>query len=146
VLRSFPGETQIALSGKESSSDDAIICAHFWLFAIGRASGDAPGLERKTCGGHSMHKRLCAFVVQIVVIAFTLEILGEAQTTSGLITGTITDQSGAVLPGAHLVLTNQATGAQRNSVTDSNGHYIIPELQPGAYTVSVTKEGFATER
>jgi hypothetical protein len=93
-----------------------------------------------------MPKRLCAFILQIAVVVFALEMLGVAQSTSGLITGTVTDQSGAVLPGAQIVLINKATGAQRTSVADSNGHYIIPELQPGAYDVSVTRQGFATER
>ena len=84
-----------------------------------------------------MPKRLCAFILQIAVVVFALELLGVAQTNSCLITGTITDQSGAVLPGALFVLINKATGAQRNSVADSsNGHYIIPSFNPARTMVT----------
>jgi hypothetical protein len=92
-----------------------------------------------------MLKRFCFLALQAcVVMLFTLG-SAHAQTTAGLITGTITDQSGAVVPEAQIELTNQATGVQRKAITDSNGHYTVPELQPGVYDVSVSKQGFARE-
>ena len=50
------------------------------------------------------------------------------------------------MPGAQVQLTNQATGVQRNAVTDSSGYYSVPELQPGVYDVSVSRDGFATQK
>jgi hypothetical protein len=93
-----------------------------------------------------MSKGFFVFALQVGVIALALTSWARAQTTSGLITGTITDSTGAVIPDAQIVLTNQATAVQRKAVTDSGGHYSAPELQPGVYDVSVSKEGFATEK
>ena len=90
-----------------------------------------------------MHKRLCTFVLQIAVVLFALEILGGAQTTAGLFTGTVTDSSGAALPGAQIEAVNRDTGAQRKVTTDDNGHFTIPEMPPGIYDISASKEGFA---
>ena len=68
-----------------------------------------------------MSKKLIVFALQLGMMALAISGWAHAQTTSGLITGTITDSSGAVIPGAQVQLTNQATGVQRNAVTDSNG-------------------------
>src|SRR6201996_5634756 len=92
-----------------------------------------------------MSKKVIALALQLGIVALVFSGWTRAQTTSGLITGTITDSSGAVMPGAQVQLTNQATGVQRNAVTDSSGYYSVPELQPGVYDVSVSKEGFARE-
>ena len=56
--------------------------------------------------------------------------------------GTVIDQSGAAVPAAPVVATNQATGVSRSTTTDASGNYSIPELPIGNYTVSVTVEGF----
>ncbi|HVD93693.1 MAG TPA: TonB-dependent receptor [Vicinamibacterales bacterium] len=64
-----------------------------------------------------------------------------AQAT-GSITGLITDQSGAVMPGVTVEATNAATGQVRNSVTASDGFYTLPLLQPGSYNVKATLSGF----
>jgi hypothetical protein len=64
-----------------------------------------------------------------------------AQAT-GSITGLITDQSGAVMPGVTVEATNTATGQVRNTVTNPDGFYTLPLLQPGSYDVKATLSGF----
>src|SRR5208283_1748480 len=66
-----------------------------------------------------------------------------AQGLSG-VTGTITDQTGAVVPGAKITLTNVATGVKSYATTTGAGTYTITDLIPGAYSARVEKQGFAT--
>ncbi len=65
-----------------------------------------------------------------------------AQALSG-ITGTVTDPSGAVVPGARVVVTNNATGVNTETVTSSAGTYVLTDLIPGTYKVRVEAPGFA---
>lgn len=66
-----------------------------------------------------------------------------AQERFGGLTGTITDASGAVLPGTTVTVTNKATGAARSVVTSGDGLYIVPDLDPGRYSLVVELAGFA---
>ncbi len=66
----------------------------------------------------------------------------RAQTTGATLTGTITDPSGAAIPGAHLVLDNTGTGADRLLNSNGRGEYTLTALPPGAYTLNVTRDGF----
>ena len=93
-----------------------------------------------------MSKRFGFYALQVMVVVLALMSPARAQTTSGLITGTISDSTGALIPDARVVLTNQATSVQRVAITDSAGYYAVPELQPGVYDISVSKGGFATEK
>lgn len=61
---------------------------------------------------------------------------------SGALQGTVTDPTGAVIPGATVTLTNQATQAQHKATTGDSGFYNFRELGPGSYTVVVTANGF----
>src|ERR1700704_5361374 len=65
-----------------------------------------------------------------------------AQKTSGTITGTVTDESGAVVADASVTVTSVETGATRMNRTNSEGSFSFPELNPGVYSVTVTKQGF----
>jgi outer membrane receptor protein involved in Fe transport len=65
-----------------------------------------------------------------------------AQITTGSIGGTVTDESGAALPGVTVTAKNTATGASRNTVSDSSGQYNVPLLQPGTYEVTGELSGF----
>lgn len=65
-----------------------------------------------------------------------------AQVESGKIVGTIHDASGAVMTGAQVTVANTGTNAARSVTTDESGDYVVTELRPGTYTVSVTREGF----
>src|SRR5258708_20416366 len=72
----------------------------------------------------------------------------SAQKTSGTITGTVTDPSGAAVPGATVSAVNERTGAARQAVTNEQGSFSFPELDPSVYTLTVNKGGFKklTER
>jgi hypothetical protein len=76
------------------------------------------------------------------MISLTASLPLCAQSFRGSLVGTVIDQSGAAVPAAPVVATNQATGVSRSTTTDPSGNYSIPELPIGNYTVSVTVEGF----
>ena len=68
----------------------------------------------------------------------------SAQTITGVISGTVTDPSGQVIPGASVTLTNEGTVETRTIAADGAGNFVFPGLLPGAYTVKVEAQGFQT--
>ncbi|MBP7571842.1 MAG: TonB-dependent receptor, partial [Acidobacteria bacterium] len=81
------------------------------------------------------------YAVALFLCVLALALPAAAQETRGAIEGTITDASGAVLPGV-TVEARGAAGGVFTSVTDERGAYRFPALQPGAYEVSASLEGF----
>ena len=67
-----------------------------------------------------------------------------AQTTNGLITGVVADSTGAVVSGAQVKVVNQDTGLERSAASDASRLYVVPQLAPGIYTLTVMKAGFAS--
>jgi Carboxypeptidase regulatory-like domain len=65
-------------------------------------------------------------------------------TGAGTISGTVTDPTGAVLPGAKVVVTNTATNVENASVTNATGYFEVDALLPGPYRIQVTSSGFET--
>jgi Carboxypeptidase regulatory-like domain len=65
-----------------------------------------------------------------------------AQSTGGRIRGTVTDQSGATVTAAKVVITNQATGSQRDTETGANGEYMFLEVPVGTYEIEINQTGF----
>lgn len=65
-----------------------------------------------------------------------------AQTITGRISGTVTDAAGAAVPGATIIITNEATQQSRNAMADSNGFYVATNLPVGNYSISVEHQGF----
>ena len=59
-------------------------------------------------------------------------------------TGRVLDSTGAVIPGAQVVVHNQATGVVANSVTTNEGVYTVPYIIPGTYSITASKAGFKT--
>lgn len=85
-------------------------------------------------------------VVMFAIAAFLVSLrVGVAQVTTGTISGTVTDSTGAVVAGAKVVVDNQDTGASRTVVTDASGRYMAPSLSLGNYKVTTSMEGFQTE-
>jgi hypothetical protein len=84
--------------------------------------------------------------VQFLFLLFALSCCSAAfsQSTS-TVTGTVTDQQGAVLPNARVVIHNRATGEERTVQTDTDGNYQIASLQPGTYALDVQVQGFESQ-
>src|SRR5205809_1594106 len=89
--------------------------------------------------------RLSGFFLAVFVLGFLL--LGfvqraDAQVLFGSVSGTVTDQSGAGVPKAHVTLINRATSVQKEADADESGHYTITDMPPGNYDLKVTASGF----
>jgi hypothetical protein len=61
---------------------------------------------------------------------------------SSSITGTVRDASGAVIPGAQVVVADPAKGISQSATTNSNGEYLVGGLDAGTYNLSVSNQGF----
>ncbi|ABF39913.1 Cna B-type protein [Candidatus Koribacter versatilis Ellin345] len=83
------------------------------------------------------------FACLAVLIALALSTLSFAQKIAGTITGTVSDPQGAVVPGATVIVTDEATNATRTTTTKSAGEFTVPNLDPGTYSVKVSGSGFS---
>ncbi|HXH37689.1 MAG TPA: TonB-dependent receptor, partial [Thermoanaerobaculia bacterium] len=89
---------------------------------------------------HVKHIRfLFAIALLIAIVPFPL----FAQSSTGSVSGIVSDESGAVLPGVSITALNTATGLSRTAVSNPVGHYDIPLLPPGTYSVSSELSGFS---
>src|SRR5262245_30556573 len=79
------------------------------------------------------------------VVLTLFSVCAWSQTQLATVWGTITDPSGAVVPGAQVTLVNQSTGLKRDTLTDSTGKYRIAGLATGIYVVRIEKDGFQTQ-
>ena len=79
-----------------------------------------------------------------LILLLGLTSLLKAQTTATLL-GHAVDTTGAIIPGAKIVVTNVGTNASRETFTDMNGNYIVPQLPVGTYSASATMKGFETK-
>lgn len=70
--------------------------------------------------------------------------IGAAQTTTGSLTGTVTDSSGASVPNVAVTVTEQGRRLTQSAETDEAGRFVFTTLQPGNYTVEVKAKGFKT--
>ena len=91
-----------------------------------------------------MKKRLCLYLTILAIALLSVGNVFAQATASGTILGTVIDQSQAVVPGAEVVITSKATGEKRTAATNGEGNYRFDLLTAGAYSVKVSKVGFAS--
>lgn len=93
-------------------------------------------------GGAILTKRL-GIVVALALFAFLSTITFAQGGGNVAITGTVMDQSGAVVPGANVTVTEKSTGVNRSTVSNGSGQFNIPSLPPGTYAVKIAAKGFS---
>jgi len=93
----------------------------------------------------SQHRRLCRLVA-IGALAGAGWVQVAVAQSSGSITGTVRDDTDAVVAGARVEVTNPATSARRTAVSNSDGNYLVAALGAGRYTVAIGAEGFQKYR
>ncbi|HEV1286225.1 MAG TPA: carboxypeptidase regulatory-like domain-containing protein [Bryobacteraceae bacterium] len=89
--------------------------------------------------------RVFALFVIVLTLALGLS-FAQTQAINGSIRGRVTDPAGAAVPGAAVNVINNATGFTRDTQSNDDGYFVIPNLPIGTYTVRVQKEGFETQR
>ena len=89
---------------------------------------------------HSPLSGIRVLGIACVAVAISLPVL--SQTTMGRILGSVSDQSGAAVAGATVVITEVQRGTTRTVTTDASGNYAVPEVQPGIYKVRAEAKGF----
>jgi hypothetical protein len=88
-----------------------------------------------------MSRRVFAlFISTLIAASIPLNLLGQA--VSGNIIGTVTDPSGAGVPGAQITITNVGTNVSYQTKTNDSGNYTAANLAPGSYTVTIAASGF----
>jgi hypothetical protein len=88
--------------------------------------------------------------VKLAIYAVILSLLFfgpavNAQVAGGAITGTVTGESGAVMPGVQISVREVSTGLARTSVTNTAGLYSVPDLSAGSFEMTVSASGFTTQ-
>ena len=102
---------------------------------------------RRSTGATRLRKRkltvsVCWAVILVALVPCTRMLAQTAST--GALSGTVTDQTGAVISGAAVTITNESTGEVRRQSTGNDGTFLAPLLLPGTYQVEVANSGFKT--
>src|SRR4051812_32011591 len=84
--------------------------------------------------------RHVSLVLLNLLLFVSLSVFGQSD--RGSISGTVSDSTGAVIPGSKVVVTNVATNATLNTTSSESGDYTAPNLPVGVYSVRVEREGF----
>ena len=91
-------------------------------------------------------KRLTRLVASALplVLALASGVFAQTQITTGVIQGTVLDEQGSVVPGANVEVKNPDTNFSRTLTTNPDGRFVFLQLSPSRYTLTVSKQGFAT--
>src|ERR1700686_2126146 len=83
------------------------------------------------------------FLLSILLFVSLFALAAFGQDATGRVLGTVTDPTGAVVPGAKVTITNVGTGSNRETVSDRDGNYQVIDLPIGSYHVSAEATGFS---
>jgi hypothetical protein len=89
-------------------------------------------------------RALVAVLALFSLLMIVPSVLYAQSATTGAITGTITDATGAVVKGATLTLTHAATGSVLKATSDAGGRFVFPAVTPGEYSLKAEAKGFRT--
>src|SRR5215216_5398787 len=89
--------------------------------------------------------RIHAFAISFIfMLLITSSVFAQSQSTTGTIQGTVVDTNGGAVAGANVEIKNLDTNLSRTQTTDEEGRFTALALPPGRYSVTVSKQGFAT--
>ena len=89
--------------------------------------------------------KLALVLLLVVCVGSVLPAWAQSSST-GSVVGVVTDQTGAVVEGVAVTVTDVTTNTSRTTTTNANGRYIYVNVNPGIYTITVAKAGFATSK
>ncbi len=93
---------------------------------------------------HFRRAAIFALAALLLIPAATIGAAAQSQITTGTIRGTVTDASGANVPGASITVKNVDTNFERSLESNASGRFVAAQLPPGTYNVTVSMSGFST--
>src|SRR4051794_24669744 len=81
-------------------------------------------------------------VLATLMMIFAVTFMAAAQSSKGIVVGTVKDPNGAIVSGANVKITNTKTGVARDTVTTPEGTYRFEAVEPGNYNIDVNAPGF----
>ena len=90
-----------------------------------------------------MKQRISAIVFAVIL---SVASVGWSQNISATLRGTVADGAGSAIAGAEIVVENNGTGLKHTTTSNSSGNYVVLQLQPATYTVTVSSKGFEPSR
>ncbi len=105
--------------------------------------------DRSSCRRrHPIASKLVSFhSLLFILLGFWLAGgISVAQRTQGSLSGTVQDPTGAQIPGAKIEVRNTQTGIVREATSNSTGAFLLPEIEPGTYELTITAPGMQTEK
>lgn len=101
-------------------------------------------LGKSIADSHRKGTSACVRWLNILAALALASAVGVAQTTTGSLTGTVVDSSGAAVPNVPVSVTEQGRKVTQSGETDDTGRFVFTTLQPGEYTLDVKAKGFKT--
>src|SRR5581483_4534512 len=89
-------------------------------------------------------RSLAHFGIAVLLFALSATSIWGQTSTAGTVSGQVTDEQNAAVPGAEVKLTDVGTGAAQTTLSNDAGRYIFSQVNPGTYNVTFTKQGFST--
>jgi len=99
-------------------------------------------MSRFTAPQQKKPSRGTAFIAGLLLAGLFFSLSAFGQNANGSLTGTVLDPSGAVIPGASVIMKDDSTGVERRTVSNSDGFFSINAVQVGDYTVTIQAQGF----
>jgi hypothetical protein len=95
-----------------------------------------------------IHRCLCSLIVVFVFLLSAFCVLPSAfgQSTTATLSGTVTDQNGAVVSAVEITVENIGTALRRQTITNDEGYFTVPLLPPSTYSITAQRTGFTPVR
>ena len=103
-----------------------------WLYSLARFGNPVKAI----------HKSHLGTLASLLVLVASVSTVGQNPVVTGSLRGQVTDPSGAIVPGASVLVRSLATGVEKSAVTNSAGIYHVPGLIPGSYSLTASMKGF----
>jgi hypothetical protein len=97
-------------------------------------------------GGSRLRRKLCSFGAAIAYLLVLTSMNAAHAQSAASVSGTVTDQNGAVISHVHVALANSDTGVVQSTETNGSGSYAFISVSPGQYQLEYTRDGFATAK
>src|SRR5262245_15433548 len=102
-------------------------------------------ISTRTFPSQRSRMRTCVWTISVIVCLLSSQVVfTQSQSDKADLSGIVYDSSGAVVPSATITITSSSTGLVRTASTDRLGHYRLPVLPPGVYSVRTDAPGFAS--